>query len=121
MSSSVRKGFIQWYNAKQDENYIFNFKNELREYCRSDVDILRRSMLKFRNDFIQLENIDPLQYITIASVCMAIYRCNYMPVNKIAVVKDETRCETYSKNQYHLVGLVIKERWCKYQTCSQWW
>ena len=97
MSSSVRKGFLQWYNAKQDENYVFNFKNELREYCRSDVDILRRSMLKFRNDFIELENIDPLQYITIASVCMTIYRSNYMPENEIAVVKDETRCETYSK------------------------
>ena len=97
MSSSVRKGFLQWYNAKQDENYVFNFKNELREYCRSDVDILRRSMLKFREDFIELENIDPLQYITIASVCMAIYRSNYMPENEIAVVKDVTRCETYSK------------------------
>ena len=97
MSSSVRKDFLQWYNAKQDENYVFNFKNELREYCRSDVDILRRSMLKFREDFIELENIDPLQYITIASVCMTIYRCNYMPNNEIAVVKDVTRCETYSK------------------------
>ena len=97
MSSSVRKGFLQWYNAKQDENYVFNFKNELREYCRSDVDILRRSMLKFREDFIELENIDPLQYITIASVCMTIYRSNYMPNNEIAVVKDVTRGETYSK------------------------
>ena len=97
MSSSVRKGFLQWYNAKQDENYVFNFKNELREYCRSDVDILRRSMLKFREDFIELENIDPLQYITIASVCMTIYRCNYMPNKEIAVVKDVTRGETYSK------------------------
>ena len=97
MSSSVRKGFLQWYNAKQDENYVFNFKNELREYCRSDVDILRRSMLKFREDFIELENIDPLQYMTIASVCMTIYRCNYMPNNEIAVVKDVTRGETYSK------------------------
>ena len=48
MSSSARKAFLEWYNAKQDENYVFNFKNELREYCRSDVDILRRSMLKFR-------------------------------------------------------------------------
>ena len=97
MSSSVRKDFLQWYKAKQDENYVYNFKNELREYCRSDVDILRRSMLKFREDFIKLENIDPLQYITIASVCMNIYRSKYMPINNIAVVKNETRCETYSK------------------------
>ena len=97
MSSSARKAFLEWYNAKKDENYVFNFKNELREYCRSDVDILRRSMLIFREDFIKLENIDPLQYITIASVCMTIYRCNYMPQRMIGVVKDKTRVETFSK------------------------
>ena len=97
MSSIVRKEFLEWYQKKLDENYVFDFKNELRDYCRSDVDILRRSMLKFREDFIELENIDPLQYITIASVCMTIYRCNYMPNKEIAVVKDVTRGETYSK------------------------
>ena len=79
------------------KNYVFNFKKELRDYCRSDVDILRRSMLKFRNDFIELENIDPLQYITIASVCMTIYRSNYMPNNEISVVKEIINSETYSK------------------------
>ena len=97
MNSSARKAFLEWYNAKKDENYVFNFKKELRDYCRSDVDILRRSMLKFRNDFIELENIDPLQYITIASVCMTIYRSNYMPNNEISVVKDIINSETYSK------------------------
>ena len=96
MSSSERKDFLQWYQKKIDENYVYNFKNELREYCRSDVDILRRSMMKFREDFIKLENIDPLQYVTIASVCMTIYRSNYMPNFSIAVV-NEKKCETYSK------------------------
>ena len=97
MSSSGRKAFDEWYQARVDENYVFDFKKELREYCRSDVDILRRSMLKFRNDFIELENIDPLLYITIASVCMTVYRCNYMPRDQIGVVKDATRDEKFSK------------------------
>ena len=95
MRLSTRKNFLEWYNSKQNDE--FDFKNELKEYCRSDVDILRRSMLKFRDDFIELENIDPLQYITIASVCMHIYRCNYIPENKIAVVKDDTFVKLYSK------------------------
>ena len=97
MSSTARKAFLEWYQARVDENNVYDFKKELREYCRSDVDILRRSMLKFREDFIELENIDPLLFITIASVCMTIYRCNYMPCNQIGVVKDVTRGETYSK------------------------
>ena len=53
--------------------------------------------MKFRMDFIELENIDPLQYCTIASTCMAIYRANYMPENTIGVVKDVTQGEAYSK------------------------
>ena len=97
MSSSGRKSFVEWHQARVDENYVFDFKKELREYCRSDVDILRRSMLKFRKDFIELENIDPLLYTTIASVCMTVYRCNYMPNDQIGVVKDVTRGEKYSK------------------------
>ena len=77
MRQDVRKDFLEWHEIRVQENYIFDFKQELLEYCRSDVDILRRSMLKFRQDFIKLENTDPLQYITIASVCMVIYRLNY--------------------------------------------
>ena len=93
MSCSNRKAFLEWYQ----EDYVFDFQKEILDYCRSDVDILRRSMMKFREDFIELENIDPLQYVTIASVCMAIYRGNYMPTDTIGVIKDVTCGETYSK------------------------
>ena len=66
MMADKRKKFLQWHQDRINENYVFNFKKELEDYCRSDVDILRRSMLKFREDFITIANIDPLQYITIA-------------------------------------------------------
>ena len=97
MSASNRKDFLIWYESKVSENYVFNFKQELAQYCRSDVDILRRSMMKFRSDFISLENIDPLQYVTIASVCMTIYRSNYMLSHTIGVHRDTTNKETFSK------------------------
>ena len=67
---------------------MFNFKKELVAYCRSDVDILRRSAMTFREDFLKIGNIDPLQYITIASVCMALYRSKYMPKDTIGIIKD---------------------------------
>ena len=59
MMAGGRKKFLKWYQDRIDENYVFNFKKELEDYCRSDVDILRRSMLKFREDFITTANIDP--------------------------------------------------------------
>ena len=74
MSSSNRNAFLKWYATRIEDNYVFDFQKEILEYCRSDVDILRRSMLKFRHDFIELENVNPLlQYVTIASVCMSVY------------------------------------------------
>ena len=74
MKLDERSKFLTWYEERVSENYAFDFKKEILEYCWSDVDILRRGIMKLREDFIQLENIDPLTYITIASVCMTIYR-----------------------------------------------
>ena len=89
--------FLKWYDDCVAEKYVFNFKNELVAYCHSDVDILRRSAITFRDNFLKIGNIDPLQYITIASVCMAIYRSKYMPENTIGVIKDSVKNETFSK------------------------
>ena len=97
MMTDDRKKFLQWYQDRVSENYVFDFKKELEDYCRSDVDILRRSMLKFREDFICIANIDPLQYITIASVCMNVYRSKFMPPNTIGIIKDIAKTEAFSK------------------------
>ena len=97
MMFNDRKKFLKWHQDRIDENYVFDFRKELEDYCRSDVDILRRSMLKFREDFITIANIDPLQYITIASVCMNVYRSKFMPENTIGIIKDRVKTETFSK------------------------
>ena len=72
-------------------------KKEILEYWRSDVDILRRGIMKLREDFIQLENIDPLRYITITLVCMTIYHSNYMPKKTIAIVPEYAKTDNFSK------------------------
>ena len=69
-----RTAFLKWYDKKVENNYIWNQKREMEEYCISDVDILRRCCIKFRQLYLDLANIDPFQYLTIASVCMAIYK-----------------------------------------------
>ena len=74
MSSEGRVKFVKWHGERVIENYIFDFELELRSYCISDVDILRRRLLKFQKILIELVNTDPLQYITAASLCMYVYQ-----------------------------------------------
>ena len=97
MKPDERTKFLKWYEERVRENYVFDFKKEILEYCRSDVDILRRGIMKLREDFIELENIDPLRYITIASVCMTIYRSNYMPNKTIAIIPEYAKTNNFSK------------------------
>ena len=80
-SEKKRKEFLIWYDNKVKNKYIWNNKRELLDYCISDVDILRRSMIIFRQLYIDIADIDPLQYTTIASVCMAIFRGHYIVDN----------------------------------------
>ena len=80
MKNGELKDFLKWQGEKQGGE--FDFQKERLEYCRNDVDILRRSLLKFRENFIDLENIDPLRYVTIVSACTATFLRNYMKENE---------------------------------------
>jgi len=96
MKPAARTEFLVWYNEKVEENYVFDLKKELLEYCDSDVDILRRSCLKFREEFLEIANIDPFQYITLPSVCMAIFRSKYLKYDTIGVFNEDLK-DQYSK------------------------
>jgi len=96
MKTENKQEFEKWYDSKIKENYIFNFKEELESYCNSDVDILRRSCLEFRKQFLEIANIDPFRYTTIAGVCMSIYKSKYLLQDTIAVF-DKEKNEKYSK------------------------
>ena len=84
-----RNEFIKWYNQKVKDEYIWEQKKEMKEYCISDVDILRKCCIKFRKLYMENCEIDPLQYLTIASVCMAIYKYHYIDLSYPA------RCKTF--------------------------
>ena len=86
MSAPGRKQFMTWYNDKVENNYVFNFRQEMEKYCRSDVDILRRACMQFRKLFLKVAKCDPFQYLTIASVCMAIFRCHFLEEKTLAMI-----------------------------------
>jgi len=106
MKKKEKEEFNKWFATTN--NTIFNFKEEMYKYCKSDVDILRRGCLVLRDLFLKTSNIDPFQYVTIASVCNAIYRNEFIPKDTIAVVK-ETPSDNYS---------VKAIKWLKYLSIS---
>ena len=90
MSEKDRADFKKWYNAKIEAGTIFDFKYEMEEYCRSDVDILRRGCGKFRQFLIEQSGLDPLtESCTIAQGCSKVWRKNYMPEDCIAIIPPE--------------------------------
>lgn len=107
MSSGERKKLVTWHASKSSE--VFNFQEEMLRYCRSDVDILRRGCMAFRNTVLQATTIetsnvrpdgtisktirdcvDPFDYVTIASVCMGIYKTLFLKHNtEVEITKDQ--------------------------------
>ena len=57
------------------------------KYCRSDVEVLARGVLKYRQIFYNKLNVDPFRYITISSLCMNIFKAKLMP--KHTIVSNE--------------------------------
>ena len=104
MMPKVREEFERWY----DKNLCtsFDFAHELLKYCRSDVDILRRACLSFREIFMEATSfkhasnsigIDPfLSCITIASACNLVFRSHFLKTDTIAVVPPYTPYDNHS-------------------------
>ncbi|XP_062597068.1 uncharacterized protein LOC134258520 [Saccostrea cucullata] len=96
MNASDRDSFMDWYREKVETREIFDFSKELLEYCKSDVDILRKACLKFREILMTITGkeevvlgeeglervvrggVDPFNHITIASVCMQVFRSKFL-------------------------------------------
>src|SRR5271170_3210731 len=93
MTKKNEADFDIWYESIKDQT--FNFKEQMYKYCKSDVDILRRGCMELIKLFIEISGTDPFKYVTIASVCNAIYRIKFLQAATIAVV-NEAPCETYS-------------------------
>ena len=92
MNPKDREAFMAWHASKKESNYVFNFQEKILAYCRSDVDILRRCCLEFRQLFHDVTDIDPFRTLTIASACHLVYRTNYLPTDTIAVIPPLGYC-----------------------------
>ncbi len=99
MSTKKRKTFQEWHKEQRDSDYVFDFVKEIRAYCRSDVDILRRSCMEFRELFRDSTGIDPFEKcLTIASACQLVYRTNFLKENTIAIFNSDRQLKMKQSN-----------------------
>ncbi|XP_046399322.1 uncharacterized protein LOC124165837 [Ischnura elegans] len=90
MSSSVRDNFIRWHKELKDKGYVFKMRDEIRSYCKKDVEILRQACLKFRDMFLSTTGVDPFrEALTIASACMKVFRKNFLKPDTIAIMPSK--------------------------------
>ncbi|XP_028393192.1 uncharacterized protein LOC114517603 [Dendronephthya gigantea] len=87
MTPSEKEKFLSWHGNLQENNYVFNFQDEILKYCRSDVDILRRCCMDFREMFRDVTGIDPFEKcLTIASACNLVFRRKFLREDTIAII-----------------------------------
>ena len=86
MKPAEREAFIAWHQEQVENNYVFDFRKEIIKYCRSDVDILAKCCLLYREMFREETGIDPFdKALTIASYCHQVYRTNFLQKDTIAI------------------------------------
>ena len=99
MKSEERKAFIAWHKEQVESNYLFDFQKEIVKYCRSDVDIMRKCCLLFREMLRKETHIDPFgKSLTIASYCHEVYRTNFLKEDTIAIFTHDRQLKTKQSN-----------------------
>ena len=98
MDGRERENFLNWYDKNKNKKFIF--KNEIEKYCKSDVNILMRCVMTFRDIFKQISGLDPFsRSITIAMSTMEIFRANYLKP-KILAIYPFNGYDVKRKNSY---------------------
>ncbi len=80
-----RAEFETWY--KEHENDPFHFETWAKKYCRQDVRVLAKACLAFRDEIMEVADLDPwVSSFTLANICSKIFRADMLEDNTIAVV-----------------------------------
>ena len=107
MAPEEREKFHEWHKLQAGKP--FDLQQELYKYCLSDVDILKKGCLKYRQILMDItrqersdKGVDPFRScLTLASTCHLIFRRNFMSSQTIAIIPDMgfDPSQNYSRNQ----------------------
>ena len=81
-----KEELLHWHKHQVRRNVTFNLKQEMIEYCKSDVALLKAGCIKFQQEFESQAGFNPMETcITIASACNKYWRMKHLEPNTIAV------------------------------------
>ena len=107
MKPGEREAFMAWHDEQVANNYRYDFREEIIKYCRSDVDILRKCCLLYREMFRKETDIDPFnKALTIASYCQEVYRTNFLKKDTIAIFNND--------RQLRIKQSIVAVKWLSY-------
>lgn len=90
MPEKQRHDILQWHCAEDQRlrttGECFNFKKNLRAYCRMDVTILRQCTNKFRNEFLKMKIDAFSETFTLASLCNLLFRRKFYQPKSIGLI-----------------------------------
>ena len=99
MKPEERDAFIAWHDQQVSNNYRYDFREEIIKYCRSDVDILRKCCLLYREMLRDESDIDPFnKSLTIASYCQEVHRTNFLEKDTIAIFNNDRQWKIKQSN-----------------------
>ena len=107
--------FCKYRHANETlSNVEFNFQQQLLAYCESDVEILAKCCLLFRDLFLQVTQVDPFSggSLTIASACNRVFRQNFLHIATIGIVPHGG----YRRNE---LQSIIALKWLKWLATEQ--
>ena len=111
MNTAEKIKFEEWYHNALNNNYIFNFENEILKYCRSDVDILSKACFAFRKNFIEVGGTCPFtEACTIASACSKLYRKSFLKDDIISIIPAGGYRKTNNHSRISLEWLLVLEK-----------
>ena len=76
--------FLEWHADLTHENYVFDFKKQLLEYCQSDVRLLKEGCMNLKWEFKAEAGFDPFEQMTIVSACNRFLRTHCLDPGTIA-------------------------------------
>ena len=86
MMAEKKEELVNWHAEQVRRNVVFDFKQEMIAYCKSDVNLLKKGCEAFQNEFQSQAGFNPmLNCFTIASACNLYWRKHHLQPNTIAV------------------------------------
>ena len=86
MMAKKKEELTRWHTDQVRRNMSFHFQQEMIDYCKSDVALLKAGCEAFQQEFERQAGFNPMaKYITIASACNLYWRKHHLTPNTIAV------------------------------------